>query len=138
MKHGSYEVMLAKIRAHRYTREILAAALQPHELTLQQWLCLSYIFRHPNCSSRAIAGELDVTMPLITRVTAFLEVAGFITTQQSAHDARANMHATTSKGEKALLAAESDVKAALKHWLKGLTKAEIKTYMDVIMKVAAH
>ena len=134
---NSYTVMLAKIRAHRLTEEVMAGALTGFDVTLMQWLALGAIRKYDGVTSTTeLAKELDVSMPYVSRVIKDLDEKSMVTVNAGSEDKRWRDITLTSKSKKLLDDSEPLVKQALKEWLKPIDKEHIDVYIQVLMKVA--
>lgn len=137
MEHNSYTVMLAKIRAFRSTKEVMAKALSDYDVTIMHWLALGAIEKQGGqATAKKIAYELNVTLPLITRFTKVLSSKNFINIKHHPEDKRTKIITLTSKGEKLLEMTEPVVRSALGDWLTPIPREQVKVYISVLLQVA--
>lgn len=134
---SSYSVMLAKMRAFRATKDVIAKSLQDFDITIMQWLLLGYVEKNTDgTTAGAIAEELNITMPLVTRFTAVLSSKGMIIITPLPQDKRTKIINITEAGKELLLSSDPIVKRALKDWLAPIPQEEVRTYIAVMMQVA--
>ncbi len=129
--------MLAKMRAFRATKDVIAKSLQDFDITIMQWLLLGYVEKNTDgTTAGAIAEELNITMPLVTRFTAVLSSKGMIIITPLPQDKRTKIINITEAGKELLLSSDPIVKRALKDWLAPIPQEEVRTYIAVMMQVA--
>ena len=134
---SSYSVMLAKMRAFRATKDVIAKSLQDFDITIMQWLLLGYVEKNSDgTTAGAIADELNITMPLVTRFTAALSAKGMIQIKPLPSDKRTKLISITKMGKELLISSDPIVKKALKDWLAPIPQEEVRTYIAVMLKVA--
>ncbi len=134
---SSYSVMLAKMRAFRATKDVIAKSLHNFDITIMQWLLLGYVEKnHNGTTAGAIADELNITMPLVTRFTTVLLRKDLIKITPLPKDKRTKIITITSKGRKLLQSSDPIVKQALKVWLAPISQEEVRTYIAVMLQVA--
>lgn len=136
-KTSSYSVMLAKMRAFRATKDVIAKSLQDFDITIMQWLLLGYVEQNTDgTTAGAIAEELNITMPLVTRFTAVLSSKGLISIVPLPKDKRTKVITITKSGKDLLSFSDPIVKQALKVWLAPIPEEEVRTYIAVMLQVA--
>lgn len=137
MEHNAYTVMLAKIRAFRATRDVIAQSLRPFSITVTEWLYLGALDKQTQAvGPKQLAEELNVSMPLITRYTKQLQAKGYITMITNESDRRERTITLSHDGERLLNTSEPVVRDALKLWLEAIPQNEIRTYITVLLQVA--
>ena len=129
--------MLAKMRAFRATKDVIAKSLQDFDITIMQWLLLGYVEQNTDgTTAGAIAEELNITMPLVTRFTAVLSSKGLISIVPLPKDKRTKVITITKSGKDLLSSSDPIVKQALKVWLAPIPEEEVRTYIAVMLQVA--
>jgi DNA-binding MarR family transcriptional regulator len=137
MQENSYTVMLAKIRAFRATKDVIASSLQDYDVTIMQWLLLGSLDKNNGKSTaKEVAHELNVSMPFITRMTKVMESKGFIQIDPLEEDKRTKILSLTSKGNRLVVDSEPVVRQALKDWLSAIPSEDVKVYITVLLQVA--
>ncbi len=134
---NSYTVMLAKIRAFRATKDVIATSLKTFDVTIMQWLFLGVIAKEKgSTTSAAIAVELNVSTPLVTRFTQQLLKKQLITITPDEQDKRTKHITLTANGARLLDDSEPVVRDALKTWLEAIPREDVRTYITVLLHVA--
>ncbi len=138
MEHTAYSVMLAKIKAYRLTKDIMAAALQPHDVTLMEWLALGAL---QQCSSGGLshselAVQLNVSKPYVSKLADQLSTKGLLNNTEKAKDKRVHKLSLTAKGKEVVKTTEPAVRQALREWLTPLDRDQVETYIQIVMRVA--
>lgn len=135
---NSYTIMLAKIKAHRYTKDIIAASLSSYNVTGMEWLLLGAVDKQPlqSTTTTNLAQELQVSTPLISRFTKSLEEKGLITVKQSREDKRWRDISLSSKGQAMIKETEPIVREALRVWLSPIKREHVDIYINVLLQVA--
>lgn len=137
MQENSYSIMLAKIRAFRATKDVIAQSLSDYDVTIMQWLLLGFMDKNNGKSTaKEVAHELNVSMPFITRMTKVMESKGFIQINPLKEDKRIKILSLTSKGERLVVDSEPVVRQALKDWLSAIPSDDVKVYITVLLQVA--
>ena len=137
MENNSYTIMLAKIQVHRKTEEIIKNALDDLNISTREWLCLGSLRGHgDNAEPSVVAQELQVSLSLVTRMTKSLQAKGFIRILQPQDDKRRRRLELTNEGARTLQLSDPAVRKALKSWLMPLDRADVDTYMKVLLQVA--
>jgi DNA-binding MarR family transcriptional regulator len=134
---NSYTVMLAKIRAHRLTEQVMDSALTAIDVSLMQWLSLGAVRKYEGVTSTTeLARELNVSTPYISKLVKDLEAKSLVTVNPGSEDKRWRDITLTSKSKKLLDDSEPLVRQALKEWLQPIDKEHVDVYIQVLMKVA--
>jgi len=134
---NSYTVMLAKIRAHRLTEQVMDSALTAFDVSLMQWLSLGAVRKYEGVTSTTeLARELNVSTPYISKLVKDLEAKSLVTVNPGSEDKRWRDITLTSKSKKLLDDSEPLVRQALKEWLQPIDKEHVDVYIQVLMKVA--
>lgn len=134
---NSYTVMLAKIRAFRATKDVIAKSLNVFDVTIMQWLFLGVIAKEKgNTTSAAVAHELNVSTPLVTRFTQQLLEKKLIEITPDEQDKRTKHITLTRSGSVLLEKSEPVVREALKVWLDAIPREDVRTYITVLLHVA--
>jgi len=134
---NSYTVMLAKIRAHRLTEQVMDSALTAFDVSLMQWLSLGAVRKYEGVTSTTeLARELNVSTPYISKLVKDLEAKSLVTVNPGSEDKRWRDITLTSKSKKLLDDSEPLVRQALNEWLQPIDKEHVDVYIQVLMKVA--
>lgn len=133
---NSYSVMLAKMRAFRATKVVIAAALKPFDITIMQWLFLGVVAKENGTTAMAVAHALQISMPLVTRFSKQLHDKGFIRIEPDKQDKRTKHITLSATGKHLLEESEPVVRQALKAWLEEIPRDQVETYIHVILQVA--
>lgn len=134
---SSYSVMLAKMRAFRATKDVISKSLHDFDITIMQWLLLGYVEKNSDgTTAGAIAEELNITLPLVTRLTTSLSSKDLICIVPLIKDKRTKIITITEDGRKLLQLSDPIVKQALKDWLAPIPREEVRTYISVMLQVA--
>lgn len=133
----AYTIMLAKIRAHRQTREVIGESLKQFDVTINDWLTLGAIKKYEgNVSGNDLAVELQVSLPLVSRITKRLEETRYVTVEKRVSDKRNRVINLTESGDQLLADSEPVVREALKKWLAPINREHIDIYITVLLQVA--
>ncbi len=134
---NSYTVMLAKIRAFRATKDVIAKSLKQFDVTIMQWLFLGVVEQVGGSSTAMdIARQLNVSMPLVTRFTKQLADKKLVSITPDPGDKRTKHIGLTTAGENLLQKSEPVVRQELKQWLIAIPREDVKTYITVLLHVA--
>jgi DNA-binding MarR family transcriptional regulator len=129
--------MLAKIRAFRATKDVIARSLLDYDVTIMQWLLLGSLnSKSGKSTAKDVAFELNVSMPFVTRMTKVMEQKGFIRIDPLSEDKRIKILSLTSKGNRLVVDSEPVVRQALKDWLSAVPNEDVKVYITVLLQVA--
>ncbi len=135
---NSYTIMLAKIKAHRHTKDIITSALASYNVTGMEWLLMGAVDKQVNntATTTVLAQEMQVSTPLISRFTKSLEEKEMIKIVQSKEDKRWRDISLTPKGKKMLEETEPVVRDALRVWLSPIKREHVDIYINVLLQVA--
>ncbi len=134
---NSYTVMLAKIRAFRATKDVIAKSLKQFDVTIMQWLFLGVVAQGSGKSTAMeIAKHLNVSMPLVTRFTKQLVDKKLISITPDISDKRTKHIELTAAGINLLQKSEPVVREELKQWLNAIPREDVRTYITVLLHVA--
>lgn len=138
MEHTAYSVMLAKIKAYRLTKDIMAAALQPHNVTLMEWLALGALQQcgQGGLSHSELALQLNVSKPYISKLTDQLLAKNLLQEAEKANDKRVHKLKLSEEGKELVETTEPVVRQALREWLSPLDRTQVETYIQIVMRVA--
>ena len=133
---NSYNVMLAKMRAFRATKTVIATALKPFDITIMQWLFLGVIAKQSSTTAMNVAQELQVSMPLVTRFSKQLLEKNLISIEPDNNDKRTKHITLLAAGNNLLEETEPIVRGALKTWLEEVPREHVAVYIKVLLQVA--
>lgn len=110
-----YELCLLHSRADRAFRTLIAEQLEPHELTMMQWLLLGVVGRGPKdgLSMSDIAHEMGITLPQVTALLTDLTKRRLTKLKTQRRDRRSRHAQLTSKGEEVMKSAEAATESGL-------------------------
>ena len=129
--------MLAKIKAHRRTKEVIATALEPFNLTLTEWLLLAAVQdAQSKILSSQLAQELQVSAPLVSRFVNQLDNKGYLKSEVSNDDKREKNIQLSPKGSAVLDDSEPAVREALRQWLAPVAHEHVEIYINVLLQIA--
>nr|WP_279347256.1 MarR family transcriptional regulator [Govania unica] len=100
-----------------------------------QWRALSVLKAYGTMSVSEIVDHTLMEQPTVSRVVAQLEQDGLVQRNASTEDSRVTEVVLTETG---IAAFEAIAPAALRHQelaLQGLTKKEIKTFVDILARI---
>jgi MarR family transcriptional regulator for hemolysin len=122
------------LAAHGWRTE-LDSRLRPLGYSRSRWMVLLHISRHDGISSRLLSERLGIEAATLVRLVDRMEVEGLLQRRASEIDRRVkhlHLSAAGLKEVERIWASASDLR---KEILDGLSKAEIKTTLDVLQKV---
>lgn len=135
--HNTYEIMLAKIRAFRATRETIAVSLEPADVTIMQWLLLGSIKKNGGTTTPGVAAdELQISRSLITQLSKSLAGKKLISINSLENDKRGRELVISSEGIDMLAKTDPMIRQSLKEWLAPIDREHVDIYMQVLLQVA--
>ena len=133
----TYEAGLLQAKAHRNLTNFMSAALEPHGVSLPQWALLGLISEQGELRPTTIAQHLGVKPPVATALLRELKKMGLIIREKSTADNRSIVVHLTNEGSAKVSTVETELRGAMKQYLKGIKIRELNTYIDVLTKIAA-
>lgn len=125
--------MLAKIKAHRETRRVIAECLKEHDVSLSEWLLLGSLYSCKKLTMGEIARYLDIKLPLVSRYVKELSERGLVSAIKDNKDKRTKYVTITESGLDLVTTTEPEVKRALKVWLKDIPREHIDIYINTTL-----
>lgn len=129
------DVNLALTRAARSLRTAAGAQLADLDLHPGQDTLLLEVSRQDGISQAALADELGVEPPTVTKMVQRLEAAGIIRRRADAHDRRRIRVHLTAKGKRLAPRVEAMRSELGKRASRGLTRADRATLAELLAKV---
>jgi DNA-binding MarR family transcriptional regulator len=122
----------------RAVRTALASKLLSDGLYAGQDQIMLALAKSDGLTPGALAQELNVRPPTITKTISRLQSQGFLTRQASANDGRQALITLTGKGADAIEAIEKSVKRTEKKALRGLDKKDIKALTKTLLRIESN
>lgn len=136
MNNTSHEVLLAKLKTHRLTIDVIENVLLPYDLSVNEWLLLTIIRSRPSIAMNELATQLSVTKPLVTRLTKSLAKKSYLQLRTTA-DKRRKQLILTDRSQEVLEQAEPQVRLALREWLSDFEPEHIAIYISIVLAISA-
>ncbi len=131
-------VMQQLMNAARLSRTALATKLLEHNLYAGQDQIMLALAHLDGQTPSALAAEIGVRPPTVTKTIARLQAQGFVDKVESATDARqAHIHLTEA-GLNAIVGIEKAIKKTEKRALAGLDKKECKALNKYLRKIESN
>lgn len=110
-----YELCLLHSRADRALRTVIAEQLQPHDLTMMQWLLLGVVGNAPKdgVSMSEIAEQMGITLPQVTALLSDLTKRRLTKLKTQRRDRRSRHALLTPKGEEVMASANDTIETGL-------------------------
>jgi DNA-binding MarR family transcriptional regulator len=121
--------------AARLGRTILAARLLEQNLYAGQDQLMLALARQDGQTPSALAAEVGVRPPTITKTILRLQAQGFLTKTDSAQDARQAHIFLTEAGRSAIAGIEKAIKKTEKRALDGFDKKDLKQFAKYLRKM---
>lgn len=133
-----YELCLMHARADRAMRSVVFRQLEPHGLTMMEWLALGVISTAPKngLSMSEVATALDVTLPQVTALVNGLINSNFARQKVLSSDHRGRQVLATIKGRRTLGKLESVIAVTMGGWSKDIPPDELQVYVKTVSKLA--
>jgi len=132
------DVNVAVTRAARSMRTASGALLADLGLHPGQDTLLLEVGRHDGISQAALADELGVEPPTVTKMVQRLEAAGIVRRRADADDRRRIRVYLTAKGKRLTPRVEAVRSDLGKRASRGLTRADRATLADLLSKLSAN
>lgn len=133
----TYQAGVYQTRGFRALRQLKNKALEPHGLTMMEWLVLGLIKDAGANGIRItnLATELDTTQAFITNTVNVLEKKKFVARKADKSDKRAHCVVFNKKYLLLIDKIEAELRDKLRETLYAkVTPEELKTYMNVVIK----
>ena len=135
----SYEFGLIQTKAFRALKGHTLALLQPYSLTTYEWAVLGVLFEAKDNGYRIteLADILHVSKPFITKTIGRLTDKGWVQRSSSVEtDKRSVRVELTAHAKKEIPVIEKYLRAETKHVFKGISKAKLFFYMQVLEQIS--
>lgn len=135
----SYKAGLLQAKAFRILKHRTNLALSPFKVNATDWGVLGMLIEaKEGVQLRAIAEEVGVKQPYITKSIANLTALGYVETQLNKHDTRARDAYITEKGRDFAKMAEKVVVGQLKVTFAGVSMRSLYGYVKTLDTVVTN
>jgi DNA-binding MarR family transcriptional regulator len=124
--------------AARLGRTALAARLLKQNLYAGQDQLMLALALHDGQTPSALAAEIGVRPPTVTKTISRLQAQGFLTKAESAEDARQAHIFLTDAGRAAIMGIEKSIRKTEKRALDGFDKKDRKQFAKYLHKMTAN
>lgn len=133
-----FELCLMHARADRTMREVVTKQLDPHGLTMMEWLVLGVVSQAPKngFSMTQVAQILDVTLPQVTALVVVLVDHKLVKQTVLPEDRRGRQLTISSKGARLLDKIEGRVADAMRSWSRDIPRDQMYAYMLTVSQLS--
>lgn len=125
-----------QLGSHRVIQETVRLALAPFRLTTTAWRALRLLADQPGGRRLSdIARELDVELPLVSRIAAAFSRSHLVQHEEDPEDRRAKRYRLTEQGAALLTQASTAVHASLGGLFAGIPEGDLKGYFAVMERL---
>ncbi len=125
-----------QLGSHRVVQETVRLALAPFRLSTTAWRALRLLADQPEGWRLSdIARELDVELPLVSRLAAAFSRSQLVTHQEDPDDRRAKRYTLTEQGCSVLEQASAAVHTALHALFVDIPDTELRGYFSVMERL---
>ncbi|MBT3145471.1 MarR family transcriptional regulator [Neptunomonas phycophila] len=121
---------------HRLWRASITSVVQPLDMTESRWTAMVHLSKlGEGCSPRALANELAIEMPSLTRTLNQLQEHGLIERRQHPSDKRSQCLWFTPKGRDRLTELNHYIHAVREAFYQGVTDEELEAVSDTLTRM---
>lgn len=133
-----YQACLYHANADRNLRSVVSRHLERFGVTRMEWLLLAAVSNKPSgMHMSAIADLLNVSLPQVTALANGLLKSELVIQKVEPRDRRSRSLAATRRGKDLIKKIELSMRDALRDWLADIPRAQLETYMQTVMQLAA-
>lgn len=134
----TYQACILQARAYRVLKDFVAKQLDGYDITMMEWVLLGVVHEagSKGVSPSMLSQQLDVSLPMITRMLNSLNAAGYITRRNVLKDKRQQIIMATQQGRRLAQNIEGQVRGAMKEWLKDVNREDIAAYVRLMDRLA--
>ncbi len=128
----AYNAGLLQGKAYRILTIQLTSVLSPFSISVPEWKLLGQLHDHGSMKLAKLANLLNVEAPLVTSLVDSLEKKKLVKRTNDKEDKRAKVIEVTKKGTDLVEKLEPEVKAAMRHLLRGVERNDFEGYIRVL------
>lgn len=135
----TFEAGILQARAYRNLRAFMQDNLEKYDLTMMQWALLGSIATtgSKGITINELAHILDVEGSLITTMVNTAVKTGTIQKRTHPTDSRVRIVFATKAGTTLVERVESDLRNAMRTWLKDIPRTSLLRYLRTLEKIAS-
>lgn len=134
----AYSLALLHTKAHRAIRQSIAAALEPFEVTLLEWILLCSLDLENGIRLSQVADLLGVEAPLISQLLVSLQAKGLVKLTQDGEDRRAKRLVLTVNGHKIVLESDAHLQKTTDTLFQNLSLSDLEAHEKALATVIAN
>lgn len=135
----TYQACILQARAYRTLKDFVAKQLEDYDVTMMEWVLLGVVHEAgaKGVSPSMLSAQLDVSLPMITRMLNKLDAADYISRRTVPKDKRQQIVVATAKGRQLAQAIEWQVRGAMREWLKDVKREDLEGYVRLMTQLAS-
>lgn len=134
--YKTYQVGLLQAKAYRLLKQRTNRILTVFDISTLDWALLGLLAENPGgLRLSAIAEELGVEAPLVTRMIQKLQKKAYVEFKEDPTDSRAKIVGLTRNGAEFVKKTEAHVRKNMKSMLNEIPPADLLAYIAVLRKI---
>lgn len=126
-------------RVHRLWRQAITHAISPLELTESRWAVMAHLDHlGEGCSQHALAHELEIEMPSLTRTLNQLEQQALVERRPAPNDRRTHTLWFTEQGHQVMADLEQHIQAVRADIYGNLTEDQLSELAHIVCAMEAN